>query len=386
MYTTLSYVYRCIAWNLPNLDDHQRFPKLPVLNNPGLVMPLPVGQPLDLSPVSILYEGKTSRQVLERFLQQSGTASFLILHRNEVVYEKYAGGYTADNIITSLSVSKSLVSALVGIALEEGILPGLDSSILEQLPELSTTISSKLTIRHLLGMSSGLHYYEGVSPWSDDARIYYSLNLRKQLLNCETIESPGKYYHYNNYNLLLLGRLLEKATGMAVPTYFSQKIWSPMGAEQPASWNIDSARSGFAKMESGFNATARDFARFGLLYLNKGRFGNRQIIPEAWVNQSTSQPNFEEFADSTRYMTRRNPPLGQWVDSPVGYYKYLWWGYRNGPHQDPDYFAMGNLGQFIYCSPLHQTVIVRFGKKWGNIDWWPTLFRELSQQIDKPGS
>ncbi len=383
MDTTLTYLYRCIAWGRPNLDDHQRFPKLPILNNPERVMPLPIGQSLELSPVAISYQQKISQQPLESFLRQSDTTSFLVIHRNEVVYEHYFNGYTADSVISALAVTKSLVSALVGVAFEEGLFTDLDSPVLEQLPELSTAISSELTIRHLLCMSSGLHYQEGVSPWSDDARIYYGPSLRQQLLRCEPIEPPGKYYHYNNYNLLLLGRLLEKATGMPVPTYFSQKIWSQMGAEQPASWSVDSTQSAFAKMESGFNATTRDFSRFGLLYLNNGRFGNRQIIPEAWVNQSTNLPTFDEHADHIRYMTRHNPPLGRWVSSPVGYYKYLWWGYRNGPHQESDYFAMGNMGQFVYCSPLHQTVIVRFGKKWGNIDWWPALFRQLSEKINK---
>lgn len=383
MGTNLSYLYRCIAWNLPNLDDHRRFPKQLIPNDPERLMPLSPGSPLAVGPVTITYQQKATQQPLESFLQQSGTTSFLVIHQNKLVYENYFDGYTGNSVVSSLSVTHALVSALVGIALKEGALPGLDSPVLAQLPELANQISPALTIRHLLCMSSGLLYREGRMPWSDEARIQHSPDLRQQLLQCESIEPPGRYYHYNNYNLLLLGRLLEKATGMSVPDYCSQKLWSLMGTEQPASWNTDRIHAGFAKMDTGFNATARDFARFGLLYLNQGRVANQQLIPEAWIKQSTSTPLFDELADYQRYMSRDKPPLGQWVSSPIGYYKYLWWGYHNGPHQEPDFFALGDLGQFIYCSPLHETVIVRFGKRWGNIDWWPVLFRQLIAKMSE---
>lgn len=340
-------------------------------------MPLPEGPPLRVGPVSITHRQKVVQQPLEAFLQQSGTTSFLVIHRNKLVYEHYFDGYTANSIVTSLSITHALVSALVGIALNEGALPGLDGAVLPLLPELENRISPALTIRHLLCMSSGLMYQEGRMPWADEARIQYGLDLLQQLLQCESIEPTGRYYHYNTYNLLILGRLLEKATGMTVPKYCAQKLWGRLGAERPASWNLDSVKAGFPKMNNGFNATARDFARFGLLYLNQGRFEGQQIIPEAWVRKSTSIPSFNEAADCQRYMSRNKPPLGQWVSSPIGYYNYLWWGQRNGPHQESDFFALGDHGQFIYCSPLHDTVMVRFGKRWGHIDWWPALFKEL---------
>ena len=381
MDTNLSYIYRCIAWNPSTIDDHRRFPKHVIPNDPERLMPLPPGPPLTIGPVTVTHQQKASQQPLEAFLQQSGTTSFLIIRQNKLIYENYFGGYTADSIVTSLAVTHAIVSALVGIALEDGALPGLDGSVMQQLPELTNRISPALSIRHLLCMSSGLLYREGRAPWDDEARIQYGLDLRRQLLQCESIEPSGRYYHYNKYNLLLLGRILEKATGMTVPDYCAQKVWSRIGTEQPASWNLDSVNSDFPKIDNGFNATARDFARFGLLYLNQGRFGNQQLIPEAWIKQSTSTPLFNEAADYQRYISRDKPPLGQWISSPIGYYKYLWWGYRNGPHQESDFFALGDHGQFIYCSPLHDTVIVRFGKQWGNIDWWPVLFRELIVQM-----
>lgn len=340
-------------------------------------MPLPAGPPLTLETVPITYRQKTSQQPLNSFLQQSGTTSFLVVHQNKLVCERYFNGYTADSIVTSLSITDVVISALVGIALDEGVLPGLDSSVLQQIPELTSRISPALTIRHLLCMSSGLLYREGRTLWSDESRIQYGPDLPQQLARCESIEPAGRYYHYNRYNILLLGQLLEKATGMTVSDYCAEKLWSQFGAEQPASWNLDSDDSGFAKMDSGFSATARDFARLGLLYLHQGRFEKQQVIPAWWVKQSTSLPSFDEAADYQRYLSRNKPPLGQWVAKPTGYYKYLWWGHRNGPHQESDFFALGDHGQFIYCSPLHDTVIVRFGKRWGHIDWWPTLFREL---------
>lgn len=381
MLSNMRYLYRCLAWNLPDQDHHQRFPNLPIPNDPNHIRPIPIGKQADFGEVPIHYRKQVGRQPLERFLQQSGTTSFLILQRNRLVYESYFNGYSANSMVTSFSIAKSLMSMLVGIALQESTLPGLDHPIRELLPEIGPKVSSSLTIRHLLTMTSGLAYDEGVMPWSDDARIYYGLNLRRQALRCQSIEEPGQYYHYNNYNLLLLGLLLEQATGMSVPTYFSRKIWSRLGAESAASWSTDSEASAFSKIESGFNARARDFARLGLLYLNNGRIDNEQLILADWIRQSTSPPEPHEIAHTDRYRNRKTPPLCQWVSSSVGYYKHLWWGYRYDPVQQPDYFAMGILGQFIYVSPASQTVVVRFGKKWGNIDWWPGLFRELLTRL-----
>src|SRR6185369_10252712 len=124
------------------------------------------------------------------------------------------------------------------------------------LPELKAAYWSEITIRHLVSMSSGLKYSDGFFPWSDNPRVYYSMDLRKLACEASREEPPGVRFHYNNYNLLLLGMILERVTGATVSAYLQEKIWEPLGMEYSASWSLDSEESGMEKMESGLNARA----------------------------------------------------------------------------------------------------------------------------------
>ena len=118
-------------------------------------------------------------------------------------------------------------------------------------------------------------------------KTYYDTDLRSLALSAKIEEAPGKRFHYNNYNPLLLGIILERTTHKHVSQYLEEKIWKPLGMEAPGSWSLDSDASGFEKMESGINARAIDFARIGRLFLNNGNWNGKQIISEKWVNEST---------------------------------------------------------------------------------------------------
>ena len=149
-------------------------------------------------------------------------------------------------------------------------------------------------------MSSGLRYEESrfPSPRGDDTSTYYGVDLRTDALERTQIEqAPGHKWHYNNYNPLVLGLVLERATGMSVSKFMASRLWQPLGASSDASWSLDSKRSGFEKMESGLNATALDYARFGLLLLHgaRGTGGASSpaagcATPPAFTPRLTSQP------------------------------------------------------------------------------------------------
>jgi CubicO group peptidase (beta-lactamase class C family) len=215
-------------------------------------------------------------------------------------------------------------------------------------------------------MSSGLRYVEEGTPFSDDTKTYYDSDLRSVALSAVIEEEPGKRFHYNNYNYLLLGIILERASGMPVSKYMEEKIWKPLGMEASASWSLDSDTSGFEKMESGINARAIDFAKFGRLYLNNGsNWNGDQIISANWVRTSTS-------ANSTT--------------DPSIEYQYGWWIYSsqegvvdyNNHHRH--FFARGNLGQFIYIVPEDQLVIIRHGYDFGHVNWI-NLFESIAAGI-----
>jgi CubicO group peptidase (beta-lactamase class C family) len=173
---------------------------------------------------------------------------------------------------------------------------------------------------------------------------------------------PVAVFQYNNYNPLLLGMVVERATGMSVSEYVSTRLWEPLGAEADASWSLDSERAGFEKMESGFNATPVDYARFGLMYLHSGEWAGTQIVPEGWVAESTGTD-----ADT----------------DPSGFYQYFWWIDAERPER---FYALGNFGQYIYVAPDADVVIVRNGRDWGVENMaWVALFRRMADDLSQRG-
>jgi CubicO group peptidase (beta-lactamase class C family) len=302
------------------------------------------------------------------YLEASGTTAFLVVHNDKLLYERYFDGYDESSLQTSFSMSKSFASALVGIAIDGGHIKSVNEPITNYIPELLERDErfEKITIRHLLTMSSGIKYEEGGDlPWSDEAddtKTYYSTDLRELALNCEIEAEPGEYFEYNNYNPVLVGIILERATGMRVSGYMEQELWEPMGMEADGSWSLDSTASGFEKMESGVNARARDFARFGMLFAQEGTWEGRQLISRGWVEESTR-------ADTST--------------DPSRDYQYFWW--VDTPDDKTSHFsARGKYGQYIYVAPEKDLVIVRLGKREGEkgYDYWIDLFEQLATKLD----
>jgi CubicO group peptidase (beta-lactamase class C family) len=270
---------------------------------------------------------------------------------------------------------------LVGVALEEGKIRSIDEPVTHYLPELLRRDQrfARIRLRDLLDMSSGIRYEEFPFLHGDDAKTYYYPDLRSLALSETRIERPpGEVFHYNNFHPLLLGLVLERATGMPVAQYLEQRLWQRGGMDGEASWSLDSHRHGFEKLESGINARAEDFARFGLLMMNKGRAGERNVVPEAWVVASTSPPESE--------------PPGYYDASPLrgrpeAYYHAMWWGWKrkDGGH---DFAARGNLGQFVFVSPSNDIVIVRHGTRYGlPATEWSARTRRMADALGKrPGT
>jgi CubicO group peptidase (beta-lactamase class C family) len=270
--------------------DYKIFPGR-AIENPAAFSRIEKG---DLAiPDSIEYRYKDSTRVenLEDLLKRTGTRAFLVIKDDQMIYETYLES-SRKEINTSFSVAKSFDSALIGAAIADGLIGSLDDPVIKYIPEISGRGLDTLTIRNLLRMDTGIRYRsesDVIAPFSDDALTYYPPNLRKVALNVEAGGSPiGAAFHYNNFHPLLEGMILERVTGMPVADYLQERIWKPMGAEFPATWSLDSKASGFEKMESGINARAVDYARFGLLYLHKGYWNGQQILPIEWVEESVS--------------------------------------------------------------------------------------------------
>ena len=361
------YLTRTIFWGESDYKDLERFPARTIHNAPPVSHfdKLPADNPYASQIEAIGRDG--SNGSFERYLEASGTTAFLVVHDDKLLYERYFNGYDQRSVNTSFSMAKSFASALVGLAIDEGYIKSVDEPITNYLPELLKKDKrfKSITIRHLLTMSSGIKYEEGATlPWSeaaDDTKTYYSTDLRELALNCQIEGTPGQYFEYNNYNPLLVGMILERATGTHVSRYLQEKLWKPMGMEADGSWSLDSKEDGFEKMESGVNARARDFARFGMLFAKEGNWRGKQLISRGWVEESTRP-------DTTM--------------DPSQDYQYFWW--VNTPNGKNHFSAQGNYGQYIYVAPEKDLVIVRLGKEEGEqgYGYWTELFDDLSTKLD----
>src|SRR5215203_442999 len=362
------YLTRTIFWRESDYKDLEKFPARTIHNAPPVFRfdKLPADNPYASQIEAIASD--SSNGSLEDYLNASGTTAFLVIHDDKLLYERYFNGYDETSLNTSFSMAKSFASALVGIAIDEGHIKSVNEPITNYIPELLEKDErfKAITIRDLLTMSSGIKYEEGGDlPWSDEAddtKTYYSTDLRELALeNCRIEGKPGEYFEYNNYNPLLVGLILEQATGMHVSRFMEEELCKPMGMEADGSWSLDSTSSGFEKMESGVNARARDFGRFGMLFAKEGKWEGEQLVSRERVEESTR-------ADTSMDLSQN--------------YQYFWWVDKSDGKNH--FSARGNYGQYIYVAPEKDLVIIRLGKEEGErgYDYWIGLFEELSTKLD----
>lgn len=244
---------------------------------------------------------------------------------------------------------------LIGIAIEEGYINNVNEPLKNYIHDFKNKALGEITIEQCLNQTTGIKYDNRMSFSSDKPKFYYTINVRKLIKNVELENKPGTRWHNAEYNVLLLGAVLENATNASISEYLQEKIWKPLGMEYPATFSIDSEKYKFEHTGDGLNARAIDYAKIGSLMLKNGYWNGQQIIPSDWIKKSTSL---------------EGSSITDWDDLN---YKYLWWLNR----VTSDYQAIGHFGQYIFVSPLSNVVIVRFGEKKGGISWWHQIFLKL---------
>jgi CubicO group peptidase (beta-lactamase class C family) len=288
-----------------------------------------------------------TRMSFRQYIDKHSVLAFVVIRDDTILYETYRRPLTDSTIHNSFSVAKSVLSALVGIAVGDGKLR-VDDLVTKHIPELASRPAFEgVTVRHLLEMKSGLRFTTtGGGPWSDfrsdEARVYYTTDMKGTIRDAKRVMPPGSTWVYKDIDAELLGWVLARAVGMTVAEYTETKLWRRIGTERDAKWHLDNAK-GLEKTSGGFNATARDYARFGRLFLNDGVFEGEQIVPRDWVARSVA-------VDSSR----TEPEVSTWWQMQHTLY---WWHPIQPPHGD--FFADGSEGQRIYVDRATRTIIVQ---------------------------
>lgn len=296
-------------------------------------------------PKEFEYKGTTFNTA--EFLDSSFTQGLLVIQNDKIIYENYWRGQKEDTRHISWSVAKSVISALFGIAISEGHIKSIDQTVEEYLPELKGSGYEGVKIKDVLEMSTGVKFDETYSdPNSDISRWFKTFALgESQDAFAATLmreKEPGTYNHYVSINTHVLGMILVKATGKSLTEYLQEKIWQPIGTEYDAYWLADGEDMEMAL--GGLNATLRDYAKVGQLFLHQGKWEGKQIIPLDWVKESTSI-NGEHLKPNSKNSAHAD----------IGY-GYQWWIPEG---KEGEFMALGVFNQCIYINPTTKTVIVR---------------------------
>jgi CubicO group peptidase (beta-lactamase class C family) len=280
------------------------------------------------------------------FLATTDTTGLLILKDDALVFEQYWRGNVASTPWSAWSVSKSFTSALIGIAVGEGLIKSIEDPITGYVPELKGSAYDGVRIKDALQMSSGARWSEDYSnPQSDVNRFGRVFALGGSLDEfAETLTrefAPGRFNRYNTMDAQVLGMVLRRTTGRTQTAYLQEKLWSPLGMESDGFWITDDKGMEFAA--GGLSASLRDLAKLGRLYMNDGRWNGVQLVPAEWVHASVT-PDAPHLMPGKRASS----------DSAWGY-GFQWWI----PDASGAYAAVGIYNQFVYVNPSLHLVIAK---------------------------
>ncbi len=296
-------------------------------------------------PETYIFEGKEKN--LKEALDYFCTDGLIILHNDKILYENYWNGNDRYSKHISWSVAKSFLSALIGIALEEGLIDSIEDPATKYLPDFKGTGYEGVKIKNILQMSSGVSFNEDYADPDSDINKFgraaaKGTPFRDFAKTLENGKEQGTYNHYVSIDTQVLAMILETVSEMPLREYLSKKIWSKIGMESDAYYITD--KTGVDMALGGLNATLRDYAKFGYLYLNNGSWFGEQIVPEDWVKASHTP-------DAPHLM----PNAGELSSNDWGY------GYQWRVPGDPitDYTAHGVYNQFVYVDPESGIVIAK---------------------------
>lgn len=282
----------------------------------------------------------------EHYIDSLQTVAFLVIRQDSLLYESYRDGW-CDTLTSNIySATKTIVSLLTGIALDEGKIHSLDDPVSRYIPIYNKNKQADVTLRHLLTMSGGMAWDESyASLFSVTTHGYYGNDLYELVTGLEVIDTPGIQYSYRSGETQLLAFVLEAATGQTLSQYAEEKLWKPLQAERDAYWLLDK-EGGDEKAFCCFHTTARDVARFGRLLLHRGEWNGKQLVSQAYMDEMTRPAAYLK---------------DQWGKDSLSYYGLQTWIMTYRGEKIP--CMRGMLGQYIYAIPSKDAIVVRLGRK-----------------------
>ena len=312
---------------------------------PPALLPGPDGRPAPLADI----------------LRRTRTLSFLVVRGDSIVFEHHAPGHVPQAPSQFFSVTKSILSTLVGMAVDDGLIRSIDQPVTDFVPELGAHGFGRTTLRQLLDMTSTLDYVEDANPFGLHVLMNYTSRLEPLILDFRLREGEAPAFRYKSGDAALLSLALQRALGTASLTDYAQRrLWAPLGMEDRGVWTLD-REGGLEKAWCCIAGSARDLAKLGRLFLARGKVGNGQVLSERWI---------AEAAPRVRPGEKRPYSLAWWPASSEG----------------TDFLAAGKDGQYLYVHPHRDVVIVRLGEASGyeGMSGWVGLFTALAAYDWRP--
>ena len=284
---------------------------------------------IEKSPESIGLDTIEVNQLMDFVkIPEFNTQAAILIQGNYIIAEYYGEGYDKSSLVTSWSVAKSFTSTLIGIAIDEGYISSINDPITDYLPEWKGKDQDNILLKHLLAMQSGM----------DDhplAGVVFSTNMVKYSLDRDVLRPPETAFSYSNEDSMLLGEILENATGFSVQDYADKKLFNILEIDDK--WWTDQA--GNTVTYAGLDMNPRDFAKFGLMVAQDGKWENKEVVSSEWLETATN--NYNDLAP----------------------YGFQWWTSNSPDEKDYNFFSAKGLdGQLIYVWPEIDLVFVRFTK------------------------
>lgn len=319
------------------------------------------------------YNQKPLDAGMQAYLQQHGTAGFVVAQNGALLHEQYFAPYDQNSRTNSFSVAKTITTMQVGMAIQQGLISSFDAPLTEQLPEYAADPRGrKATVAQLSSMKAGLDWTENYYlPLNITTELYFGQDARRLVLAQGFEREPGTEYEYSSGSTQLLGVFLQRALearekGLTISRHLSQSLWQPLGMEREAIYTLDRAgeEGGLERTYCCVFATARDFARLGQLLLQDGQWQGRQLLDKAFIERMR-RPDLQPYYGHS-----------MWMD----------WTYKH-----PFYFMQGHQGQYVIVVPSRQLVVVRVGQFRNKADKGPNgvtpseVYRFVDQAVALAG-